>query len=226
MTRWAMSIDLDVCTACGACVVACSQENNVPPGDPTDHADRLIRWMEILPEEHGEYPHVGARMLPMPCQHCDRPPCTKVCPVYATFRDSEGLVPQIYPRCIGCRYCVNACPFTCKYFNWSDPVWPEPMDRALNPDVSVRTRGVTEKCNFCLHRLQEARDRAARDGRPFHAADFRTACQDACPTHAIQFGNVDNHNGALAAAEHDPRAEHLLEDLGVETKVIYLKVKP
>ncbi len=225
MSRWAMTIDLDVCTGCGACAVACAQENNVALGTPGQPADRLIRWLEILVAEHGEYPQVQARMRPMPCMHCERPPCIKVCPVYATYRNPEGLVPQIYHQCIGCRYCVNACPYTCKYFNWEDPQWPSPMERGLNPDVSVRSRGVTEKCNFCLHRLQTARDRAATEPREFRAADYGTACQEVCPTKAIRFGDLDEPDGPLAEIEHDPRAERLLEDLGTEPKVVYLKVR-
>jgi len=222
MTRWAMSIDLDLCTGCGTCAVACAQENNLPPGDPEETMDRLIRWLELVVEEEGEYPHVRARVLPMPCQHCDRPPCIKVCPVNATYRNPQGLVPQIYHRCIGCRYCVSACPFTCKHFNWWDPVWPEPLQRGLNPDVSIRTRGVTEKCNFCLHRLQDAREAAAVAGEELDPASYRTACQEACPARAIRFGDIDDAESEVGAAAHHPRANQLLEDLGVEPKVIYL----
>ncbi len=223
MTRWAMLIDLDLCTSCGTCVVACAQENNNPLGEPETAPGRLIRWMEIIAREHGEYPKTQLNLLPAPCQHCDRPPCTKVCPVYATYRNDEGLVPQIYAQCIGCRYCVNACPYTCKHFNWSDPQWPEPIDRGLNPDVSVRTRGVTEKCNFCLHRWQAAKDLAAVEERELKLHEYQTACQRVCPTGAIQFGDMDNKHDELSRAHHDRRAFTLLEDLGTHPKVIYLK---
>jgi molybdopterin-containing oxidoreductase family iron-sulfur binding subunit len=221
--RWAMSIDLDVCSGCGACQVACAQENNVPLGNPAHAPGRLIRWMEMVAIEEGEYPHTGLRMMPMPCMQCEHPPCTKVCPVYATFSNPEGIVPQIYWQCIGCRYCVNACPYTCKYFNWEDPVFPEPLDRGLNPDVSVRTRGVTEKCNFCLHRLQNARDRADFEERPLRVGEFTTACQQVCPTKAIHFGDLADPESDVSDAHRDPRAELLLEDLGTEPKVIYLR---
>jgi molybdopterin-containing oxidoreductase family iron-sulfur binding subunit len=218
-----MSIDLERCTGCGACVVACAQENNVPPGNP-DRGDTLLRWLEILPVERGEYPKVKAPMMPLPCQHCDHPACATVCPVEATYRNEEGLVPQIYPQCIGCRYCVNACPYTCKGFNWDDPTWPEPMARGLNPDVSVRTRGVAEKCNFCCHRLQLARDAAAADGgREVRPDEYRTACQEICPTKAIAFGDLDDEDGAVSRARSDPRALTLLEELGMEPRVVYLK---
>ncbi|MBI3183951.1 MAG: 4Fe-4S dicluster domain-containing protein [Myxococcales bacterium] len=223
MSRWGMRIDLDRCTACGACAVACAQENNVPLGQPAKAFQHLVRWLELLPVKRGEYPRADVRVFPMPCQHCDKPPCTKVCPVYATYRSPEGLVPQIYPQCIGCRYCVNACPYTCKYYNWEDPQWPEPMERGLNPDVSIRTRGVTEKCNFCLHRLQKARDAAAIDGKELDPKDYRPACQVICPTEAIFLGDIDDPSGDVASAREDPRAMRLLEELGTEPKITYLK---
>jgi molybdopterin-containing oxidoreductase family iron-sulfur binding subunit len=223
MTRWAMVIDLDLCTSCGSCVVSCAQENNNPPGDPESAPERLIRWMEVIPAEQGKYPDTRLTEMPSPCQHCDHPPCTKVCPVYATYQTSEGLVPQVYHQCIGCRYCVNACPYTCKHFNWFDPEWPAPLDRGLNPDVSVRTRGVTEKCNFCMHRLQIARDDAAGEERELAPSDYRTACQQACPTKAIQFGDKDDESSAVAGAEDGRRALILLHDLGTHPKVTYLK---
>jgi len=224
MPRWGMSIDLETCTACGACLVACAQENNVALGNPADSPERLIRWMELLRIEEGEYPRTRLRLFPMPCQQCDNPPCIKVCPVYATYRNPEGLVPQIYPQCIGCRYCINACPYTCKYYNWDDPSWPEPMDRGLNPDVSIRSRGVTEKCNFCLHRLQKTREDAAVAGKETTDVEYRPACDVACPVRAIRFGNLDGES-EVAENAHDPRATRLLEELGTEPKVIFLKEK-
>ena len=225
MSRWGLKIDLDGCTGCGACIAACAQENNVPVGHPETAEARLIRWMEIIPITTGEYPDVRVRMTPFPCQQCDNAPCVKVCPVQATYRNPEGLIPQVYPRCIGCRYCVNACPYTCKTFNFDDPVWPEPMERGLNPDVSVRTRGVTEKCNFCLHRLQVARDVAAIAGKPMNPDAYVTACQSVCPTKAIKIGDLDDPRSELAEAERESRAMRMFEELGTEPKVIYLKEK-
>ena len=222
MTRWAMSVDLDRCSSCGACNVACAQENNVHLGDP-ERPDQIVRWMEILPVETGTFPDTRNSLLPMPCQNCDNPACVKVCPTYATYRNPEGLVPQIYTQCIGCRYCLNACPYTCKTYAFSDPVFPFPMERALNPDVSVRMKGVVEKCNFCYHRLLKARDSAAVDGKKFAASDYQTACQQACPTKAIQFGDKDDESSAVAAAGRDARSFKLLEELGLDPKVVYLK---
>jgi molybdopterin-containing oxidoreductase family iron-sulfur binding subunit len=217
-----MSVDLDMCSGCGACLVACAQENNVPPGDPAQ-PDRLIRWLELIPVETGSYPHVDHSVMPMPCQHCDNPPCVKVCPVDATYKNPEGLIPQIYPQCIGCRYCVNACPYSVKHFNWDTPEWPAPLEKGLNPDVSLRTRGVVEKCNFCIHRLQKAHDAAAIDQKPFQADSYRSACQEVCPTKAIHIGDLDDPDSKLAEDARGPRARRLLEDLGTEPKVIYLE---
>jgi molybdopterin-containing oxidoreductase family iron-sulfur binding subunit len=140
MARWGMVIDLDRCTACQACVVACQVENNVPPTD-ADHSEsgRAISWLRLVHHEeaeHGTRPQL--RLSPVPCMHCDVPPCTKVCPVQATQIDTEGLVGQIYPRCIGCRYCTTACPYTVREFNWETPEFPQPLDQGLSPDVNTR----------------------------------------------------------------------------------------
>lgn len=222
--RWGMVIDLDKCTGCGACVVACSAENNQMLGSAQEAAmGRVIRWLKILPSQEGEYPEPKQRLLPMPCQHCEHPPCTKVCPVYATFKNEEGIVGQVYARCIGCRYCVQACPYTCKFFNWETPVWPEEMQGSFNPDVSIRPKGVVEKCLFCHHRLQRAKEEAAAEGRPLRDGDYQPACADVCPAKAIVFGDLNDRDGDAARLSRDSRAFHLLEELGTEPKVTYLK---
>jgi molybdopterin-containing oxidoreductase family iron-sulfur binding subunit len=153
---------------------------------------------------------------------CDRPPCTAVCPVRATSLGEEGIVGQIYPRCIGCRYCANACPYTAKSFNWRSPTYPSSTAPMLNPDVSTRPVGVIEKCTFCHHRLQQAREQAAIEARPLREEDYVPACADSCPTGAIAFGDLDNPNHRVAELVHDPRAFRLLEELGTEPKVYYL----
>lgn len=222
--RWGMTIDLDRCTACQACVTACQVENNVPP--PTAElaaAGRSIRWMDLVPHVEGEYPRVKARLLPRPCMHCDNPPCIKVCPVGATTKGEDGIVAQVYARCIGCRYCTTACPYTLRYFNWSEPSWPGDLGLALNPDVSVRPKGVVEKCTFCHHRLQKARDRARAEGRELEPGEYVPACAEACPTRAITFGDLDDPNAEVARQARSPRAFRLLEDLGTEPKVFYLR---
>ncbi len=219
-----MTIDLDRCTACQACAVACQVENNVSPADPEKwQAGRAISWLRLVPfqsGEHGTRPEL--QLMPVLCMHCEHPPCTKVCPVKATQIDHEGLVAQVYPRCIGCRYCTTACPYTVRHFNWTRPEWPRPMEQALSPDVSVRPKGVVEKCTFCHHRLQRAKDKARMEGRPLKEGDYVPACVETCPSEAMVFGDLDDPSSAVTRLSQSPRAFRLLEDLGTRPKVIYL----
>lgn len=224
MPRWGMVIDLDKCSGCQACVVACSAEGNVPLGSPEQAAmGRLIRWMQVLPQVEGEYPHLHGQMLPIMCQQCDKPACTYVCPVAATYKTQEGIVAQIYWRCIGCRYCVNACPYTIKWFNWSQPQWPAATAQATNPDVELRDKGVTEKCCLCHHRLQWAKQKARAEGRSMRPDEYVPACVEACPTRCIVFGDLDDPESDVARLARSPRAFHLLEEVGTKPKVTYLK---
>lgn len=223
MPRWGMVIDLDKCTGCGECVTACKVENNVAVVGPEEsERGRTMLWMDLLTSYEGEYPHVSIRYLPRPCLQCDNPPCTKVCPVRATYLNEEGIVAQIFPQCIGCRYCMAACPYTVKSFNWFRPYWPEEMASALNPDVSVRPAGVVEKCTFCVHRLQKAKEQAAMENRELRHGDYVPACVESCPTGAIVFGDLDDNESRVAELLRSPRAFRLLEELGTEPKVYYL----
>lgn len=223
MPRWGMVIDLAKCTACQACAVACETENNVPCVPPSEAArGRVLSWLRILVEPHGEYPAFSARMMPLGCVHCDHPPCIRVCPVGATDINAEGTVRQIFSRCIGCRYCTNACPYTSRVFNWYAPEFAGDLAEALNPDVSVRTRGVVEKCTLCHHRLQHARDVASAAGRPLEEADYVPACVEVCPTGGMYFGDLADRNSTVARLARSPRAFRLLEELGTEPKVVYL----
>lgn len=224
MARWGMVIDLDKCTACQACVVACRQENNVPfaEEEQTDMG-RAIFWMQMIPEIEGEYPKLKARFMPRPCFHCDNPPCVRVCPVGATYKNPEGLVGQIYARCIGCRYCTAACPYTARYFNWYTPEWPEEMADKMNPDVSVRPKGVAEKCSFCAQRIRKAKDKAHAENRPIREGEVVTACAETCPSNAIYFGDLDDPRSAVAILSRSRRAFRVEEHLGTEPKVIYLR---
>lgn len=223
MARWGMVIDLNKCTGCGECASACKVENNVGlVGREEAATGRTMLWMDMLTTHEGEYPNVKTRYLPRPCLHCDNPPCTKVCPVRATYLNNEGIVAQIFPQCIGCRYCMAACPYTVKSFNWYKPTWPEEMAAALNPDVSVRPDGVVEKCTFCIHRLQKAKEQAAVEKREMREDEYVPACVESCPTKAITFGDLDNKDSEVTKLSHSPRAFRLLEDLGTKPKVYYL----
>ncbi|KJS32600.1 MAG: molybdopterin oxidoreductase [Desulfatitalea sp. BRH_c12] len=238
--RYGMAIDLDKCTGCGACMVACSAENNVPFKEDETNKLLSITWMKVFRITNGrEFPHAEVCYLPRPCQHCagqheGHSPCVSVCPATATdYSAQTGIVSQIYTRCFGCRYCMGACPYHARYFNWWDPVWPVGMEKSLSPNVSPRMRGVVEKCSFCFHRYQLARDKAyAEDKREVGEAEYQTACAQACPAGAIVFGDLNNPEHAVSRIaqpdRHDhyksqnPRAFRLLERLGTNTKVYYL----
>ena len=223
MTRWGMVIDLDRCTGCAACEVACKSENNIATVSPEQaEMGRAMSWMKIVADVEGDFPDATMQFFPRPCMHCDNPPCVKVCPVQATYLNDEGIVGQIYARCIGCRYCANACPYTVKYFNWYGPQWSDSERRYLNPDVSVRPKGVIEKCTFCHHRLQRAREDARAEGRALRELDYQPACAEVCPTGAIVFGDLNNPIHQVAEMKEDARAMRLMEDLGTEPKVYYL----
>ena len=216
MALWGMVIDLDRCTGCQACVMACKAENNVPAVGAREAArGRIVSWMQVLVEESEE----RVRFVPRPCLQCDDPPCTKVCPVYATYRNPEGIVAQIYARCIGCRFCMAACPYNAKYFNWLRYQKEAP---GQNPDVSVRPKGVVEKCTFCHHRLQRAREHALAEQRDLAPGEYVPACAEACPTRAIAFGDLSDPGCEVARLARSPRAFRLGEQLGTKPKVIYL----
>ncbi|MDA8405073.1 MAG: 4Fe-4S dicluster domain-containing protein [Desulfobacteraceae bacterium] len=234
--RYGMVIDLDKCTGCGACMVGCYMENNVPfKPDETNKLDS-INWIRVYKLNNGKpYPETEICYLPMPCMQCDgvdlhgHSPCVSVCPAVATdYDDDTGIVSQIYTRCFGCRYCMAACPYHARKFNWWDPVWPADMKKALSPDVSPRMRGVVEKCSFCFHRYQLARNKAYfenRQNEPLGEDDYQTACAQACPTGTITFGDLNNKAHAVHRLKTSPNAFRLLERLGTNPKVYYLTAK-
>ncbi len=224
--KWGMVIDLDKCTGCQGCVVACRTENNVPSAGPDQSGmDRGIFWMDMLAVPEGEYPDLRTQFLPTPCNHCANAPCVKVCPVGATFINEEGIVAQIWARCIGCRYCTTACPYTRRYFNWRQPDWPESLRNQLNPDVATRPKGVVEKCTFCHHRIRAAREKARLEGRELADADVRRlpACAQSCPADAITFGDLADSESEVSRLVKSPRVFRLQEELGTEPKVYYLR---
>ncbi len=224
MTRWGMAIDTDSCTGCGACVVACHAENNIQTvGEEQAAKGRAMHWLRIERTYEGSFPNVKVRFMPVLCQHCGSAPCEPVCPVYATYSTPEGLNAMVYSRCIGTRYCANNCPYTVRFFNWHAGEWPEPLERQLNPDVSVRPAGVMEKCTFCVQRIQDAQSTAKDELRDVRDGEVRTACAQSCPAEAIVFGDLDDRASRVAQLARSDRASRLLEDLGTEPSVIYLR---
>lgn len=248
--HWGMSIDLNTCTGCGACVVACSAENNIPVvGKKEVMRGHEMHWLRIdryYVNKPGGDPDDLADVvfMPMMCQHCDNAPCENVCPVAATNHSSEGLNQMTYNRCIGTRYCANNCPYKVRRFNWADYTgadsFPDNQNgivsevtlsmnddltrMVLNPDVTVRSRGVIEKCSFCVQRLQEGKLTAKKEGRPIKDGEVKTACQSACPTHAIVFGDANDKESLLAKSrEHSPlRMYYALEQIHVLPNVNYM----
>ncbi len=220
--RWGMAVDLDACTGCQACVVACSAENNVPVvGKPQVAYGRTQQWIRIERWEKGESGKVNV-FLPMFCQHCEVAPCEPVCPVYAAYHTREGLNAQVYNRCVGTRYCGNNCPYHVRRFNWFNYTWTAPLDFQLNPDVTVRQLGVMEKCTMCLQRIEKGKDEARDAGRKVRDGDVQTACQQTCPTQAITFGNLKEGGTRVSKLSANPRSYHVLHELGTRPSVTYL----
>ena len=225
--KWGMAIDLDKCTGCGACMVACQVENNLAPASDGTNRTKTMNWMYIYKLENGlAFPDYDIAYLPRPCMQCGKPSCVNVCPVVATDKNEEGgIVSQVTPRCIGCRYCMASCPYHARYFNWLDPVWPKGMEKTLSPDVSVRPRGVVEKCSFCHHRWQLAKNLAYAEGRDpmkLGEMEYQTACTQGCPNGAITFGNLLNPDHRVYKLAHGPYAFRLLERLGTDPQVYYI----
>jgi molybdopterin-containing oxidoreductase family iron-sulfur binding subunit len=225
---WGMTIDLARCTGCSACVTACYAENNIPfVGEDQILRGREMTWMRIERYwEGGEDDEpLEARFVPMLCQQCDAAPCEPVCPVYAAYHTADGLNGQVYNRCVGTRYCGNNCPYKVRYFNWfaySKKAFPEPLNLQLNPDVTVRARGVMEKCTFCIQRIRGAQDQARLQDRALSDGDVITACAQACPSDAIVFGNMKDTESRVARLKTDHRGYHILEDLNIRPAVTYL----
>jgi molybdopterin-containing oxidoreductase family iron-sulfur binding subunit len=221
--RWAMAVDLDKCTGCSACVAACYIENNVPMVGREQHLrGREMAWIRL--EQYYEKDGSDANFVPAMCQQCDYAPCESVCPVYATYHNDEGLNTQVYNRCVGTRYCGNNCPYKQRRFNFfAYNKRPHPLNLMVNPDVSVRGKGVMEKCTFCIQRIRHARDIAKDEKRKIQEGDFTTACAQACPGKAIAFGNLLDENSEVHKWAHDPRSSRILEELGTSPGVFYLK---
>ena len=222
--KWGMAVDLDRCIGCEACVIACQSENNIPLNtEDIFNQRRSIEWIRIERYWEGEFPNVKARFLPVLCQHCDNAPCEPVCPVYATYHNDQGLNVQVYNRCIGTRYCQNNCPYHVRFFNFWEPEWPDSLENQLNPDVTVRSRGIMEKCTFCVQRIRRSTRDAEREGRGLPDGELQPACVQACPTDTLVFGDLNDPNSRVSRLAKDSRHYRLRESLGTEPNVIYLK---
>ena len=223
--RWGMTIDLNACTGCGACVTACYAENNIPTvGEGGASMRREMSWIRIHRfEEETDDGGFQTVQQPMLCQHCGDAPCEPVCPVYATYHNPEGLNVQVYNRCVGTRYCANNCPYKVRRFNWFTYDTPYPLNLQLNPDITVREVGVMEKCSMCVHRINKAKIDAKEEGRTLMDGEVNSACSQSCPTNAITFGNLKDPSSEVSLKAKSARGYHVLGELGVRPAITYLE---
>lgn len=231
--RWHMIIDLNACTGCGACITSCNLENNIPMVGPEEVSKgREMHWIRIDRYYSGDESNPEVVNQPMLCQQCENAPCENVCPVGATSHTDDGINVMAYNRCIGTRYCANNCPYKVRRFNWYEN-WiymeglvkhlREPQHLALNPDVTVRRRGVIEKCNFCLQRVNRARQDSKLKGQiKIPDGAVKTACQEVCPANAIYFGDINDPNSEVSQLVKSSRGYKVLDFLGVKPSITYL----
>jgi Fe-S-cluster-containing dehydrogenase component len=222
--RWGMIVDLDRCTGCEACVVACHAENNIPTAGEAEAArGRAMHWLRVERYWEGEFPDARLKFRPVLCQQCDAAPCEPVCPTYASHHTAEGLNAQVYNRCIGTRYCANACSYNVRFFNFFNPTWDKPLQLQLNPDVSIREVGVMEKCTFCVQRIKATEQLVKAESREMKDGELKPACAQSCPATAIVFGDRNDPESQVSRMWRAGRGEKLLEELGTQPNIVYLK---
>lgn len=229
--KWGMVIDLDKCTGCQACSIACKSENNVPHGSPDEQKRRLeAYWHKVIAVTNNDYPSVNTTIIPMPCMHCENPACVQVCPAKATYKRGDGIVMQNFRRCLGCKYCIVACPYGARSFNYKEQENQEYLRPDLPEDLGLenkdyigpwpyphRTHGVVEKCTFCFHRI----DQGLKNGKEI-GIDVVPACVEACPAEARVFGNIEDPESNVSKLLASRTSFKLKEDFGTEPKVTYL----
>jgi molybdopterin-containing oxidoreductase family iron-sulfur binding subunit len=231
VAKWGMVIDLDKCVGCQACTVACKSENNVPFGSPDEQQRRIeVFWHKVIAVSNGEYPTANVEIIPMPCMHCESPSCVPVCPAKATYKREDGIVMQNFRRCIGCKYCIVACPYGARSFNYKEQEAQEYQRPDLPPDLGLeskayigpwpfphRTHGVVEKCTFCFHRI----DQGLKQGKKI-GVDVLPACVEACPSGARAFGDLDDPESNVSVLLGSRGSLRLREEFGTEPTVFYL----
>jgi molybdopterin-containing oxidoreductase family iron-sulfur binding subunit len=220
-----MTIDTTICSGCSACVIACQAENNIPVvGADAIRRNREMHWLRIDTYRVERDDGVSVIHQPMLCQHCENAPCEYVCPTYATQHSPDGLNEMTYNRCIGTRFCSNNCPYKVRRFNWFNLTNDTPATRRLqfNPNVTVRARGVMEKCSYCVQRIRGAEIKSREELRDIRPDEVKTACQQACPTGAIQFGRLDHTETTNVQWRDEPRHYAVLNELGARPKTLYL----